>query len=159
MWSGYRNSAGSSRAGRRAAPARAVPRAGRRQSDDEQPDVVGVDVGQHGAVGPGPVGQVADGAVQGDGGTVVGSALRAAPGDGRAHGRVVQQSAHDGPDEAGEASGRVGVVGRLARQGRQVGVRPLVFAATSPDVRDDLFTGPVGPRSDALVGAEEFRAP
>ncbi|WP_369055336.1 SDR family NAD(P)-dependent oxidoreductase [Kineococcus terrestris] len=39
------------------------------------------------------------------------------------------------------------------------GARPLLFAVTSPDVRPDLFAGPVGARGDALVGFEEFRAP
>ncbi|WP_432548335.1 SDR family NAD(P)-dependent oxidoreductase [Kineococcus sp. SYSU DK004] len=52
------------------------------------------------------------------------------------------------------------VLGRVwgAREPEQ-GARPLLFAATSPDVRPDLFAGPVGARDDALVGFEEFRAP
>ncbi|WP_432570265.1 SDR family NAD(P)-dependent oxidoreductase [Kineococcus sp. SYSU DK005] len=52
------------------------------------------------------------------------------------------------------------VLGRLwgARDPEQ-GVRPLLFAATSPDVDPHLFAGPVGARDDALVGFEEFRAP
>ncbi|WP_432523470.1 SDR family NAD(P)-dependent oxidoreductase [Kineococcus sp. SYSU DK006] len=52
------------------------------------------------------------------------------------------------------------VLGRLwgARDPGQ-GVRPLLFAATSPDVDPHLFPGPVGARDDALVGFEAFRAP
>ena len=68
------------------------------------------------------------------------------------------------PMNTGLASGRdralAAVLGRLwgARDPEQ-GVRPLLFAATSPDVRPDLFAGPVGAGDDALVGFEEFRAP
>jgi NAD(P)-dependent dehydrogenase (short-subunit alcohol dehydrogenase family) len=52
------------------------------------------------------------------------------------------------------------VLGKLwgAREPEQ-GVRPLLFAATAPEVDPDLFAGPVGPGDDALVGFEEFRAP
>jgi len=39
------------------------------------------------------------------------------------------------------------------------GARPLLFAATAPHARADLFAGPAGTRDDALVGFEEFRAP
>jgi NAD(P)-dependent dehydrogenase (short-subunit alcohol dehydrogenase family) len=39
------------------------------------------------------------------------------------------------------------------------GVRPLLYAATSPDASPEVFIGPYGSKVDALVGFDAFRAP
>jgi NAD(P)-dependent dehydrogenase (short-subunit alcohol dehydrogenase family) len=51
-------------------------------------------------------------------------------------------------------------LGRLwvARDPEQ-GLRPLLYAATSPDASPDDFAGPSGPKADALVILEAFRSP
>ena len=52
------------------------------------------------------------------------------------------------------------VLGKLwgAREPEQ-GLRPLLYAATSPDASPEWFYGPFGTKEDALVGPEAFRAP
>jgi NAD(P)-dependent dehydrogenase (short-subunit alcohol dehydrogenase family) len=45
-----------------------------------------------------------------------------------------------------------------AREPEQ-GLRPLLYAATSPDASTGTFAGPSGPRDDALVTLDAFRAP
>lgn len=52
------------------------------------------------------------------------------------------------------------VLGKLwgARE-PELGVRPLLYAATSTDASPGLFTGPFGSKGDALVGFDAFRAP
>jgi hypothetical protein len=52
------------------------------------------------------------------------------------------------------------VLGRLwgAREPEQ-GLRPLLYAATSPEASTALFAGPAGSKDDALVTLDAFRAP
>ena len=45
-----------------------------------------------------------------------------------------------------------------AREPEQ-GLRPLLYASTAPDASPEVFYGPEGPRSDALVGSAVFRSP
>jgi len=52
------------------------------------------------------------------------------------------------------------VLGKLckAREPDQ-GLRPLLYAATSPAASPEDFAGPYGPKGDALVALDAFRAP
>ncbi|MET1004066.1 MAG: SDR family NAD(P)-dependent oxidoreductase [Propionibacteriaceae bacterium] len=45
-----------------------------------------------------------------------------------------------------------------AREPEQ-GLRPLLYAATSPNASPEVFYGPQGPKNDALVDSAPFRAP
>lgn len=45
-----------------------------------------------------------------------------------------------------------------AREPEQ-GLRPLLYATTSPDASPEVFYGPHGPKNDTFVGAAAFRAP
>jgi NAD(P)-dependent dehydrogenase (short-subunit alcohol dehydrogenase family) len=52
------------------------------------------------------------------------------------------------------------VLGRIwgAREPEQ-GLRPLLYAATSPEASPHQFAGPTGPKDDALVTLDAFRTP